>query len=251
MNPKDYIDLFKKQQEATTPVTGICTRIIRIGNASHRLKLSGDDPNRKIVFVSNASSSAKLLGKDGYECLIQIGYPKDWILNDLLPPGPNQRTFEMIVFPETSCVSAKWDNFLDVVSKAYPDVSDDCSRYLEVLKENSIQMQDKGWSTYNETLGYDIGQQKKGSDTYMTLDHYLSSLRDVAHFRAFLAHSCYANKNFSGDGWTHDDNGDRQAEEFVMADAVIDDIDGVARCDMEVVAPNSTSSAESWICCIN
>ena len=116
-----------------------------------------------------------------------------------------------------------------------------------MLFNYSIKFKDKGWSNYNNTLGYDIREQKKGSNKHMDLNNYLVSPRDVAHFRAFLAHSCYANLNFSGDGWTHNDKGERQSEEFVMADAIIDDIDRVARCEMTVVPPSSQFS--HLLCC--
>lgn len=264
MDPQEYINLIKTQQKVPSyKVQGICTRIIRIGHFSHRLKLSGDDPNRKIVFVSNAKASYSFIGKSGYECLIQIGYPKEWICDELLPPGPNHRDFELIVFPETSCVSATWDNFLNVIANVYPQVKRDCKKHAKKLISLGRQSRDKGWSYYNKMLGYDIDMQKKGMKTYMTLENYLTSPRDIAHFRAFLAHTCYANKYYSGDGWTHDENGERQSEEFVMADALIDDIDGVARYVMEVEAPMQVEPLMEveatkldiernalWFCCI-
>jgi hypothetical protein len=188
------------------------------------------------VFVSNAAASAELLGKNGWDCLMQIGYPDDWVRNDLLPPGPDHRDFEMIAFPETSCHPATWEEFLGVVATAYPEVADDCCKHLATLKSLGA-FKDRGWSYYCSQLGYDIGAQKKGTDTYMNLANYLKSPRDVAHFRAFLAHACYANKLFAGDGYTYNDEGVKQAEEFVMADMEIAQIKGVARCDMDVQAP--------------
>lgn len=142
----------------------------------------------------------------------------------------------MVAFPEKSCKSARWKDFLGVVAATYPDIEEDCKQHIHELQTLS-QSRDRGWGYLNKKIGFDIGAQKKGTKTYMTLDTYMKSSRDIAHFRAFLAHSCYANKLFSGDGFTYNDNGDKQAEEFVMADAAIDEIEGVSCCDMEVVAP--------------
>lgn len=76
----------------------------------------------------------------------------------------------------------------------------------------------------------------------------MESPRSIAYFRAFLAHTCYANKLFSGDGFTHTDAGEKQSEEFVMTDAAIDDIKGVAFCVMDVVAPPAENCVRSKEC---
>jgi len=231
MTPEQFVDLFKQGQKA--PVDGICSRIIRIKEPSHRERLSGDDPSRRIVFVTDAAGSADLLGKNGWECLMHIGYPDDWVRNDLLPSGTE---FELIVFPETSASQATWDNFLKVVATAYPDVAEDCRKHVQDLK-------DWKWPWYAMKLLWPIEAQKKTTpwntpnEKFMSLENYLKSPRDTAHFRAFLAHSCYANKLFHGDGYTYDDKGNRGLAEFVMPDMKIADIAGVARVDLTVVAP--------------
>ena len=245
MSPEEYIRLFKTRTKAVG-VEGICTRIIRVADVDYNRprRLSGDDSNRKIVFVSNAAASAKLLGKSSFECLLQIGYPEDWIRNDLLPPGPDHRNFEMIAFPATSCKPAKWKEFLEVVAAAYTEVEGDCKQYLNQLV-TLAQSKDRGWEYFNKLLGFDIAAQKKGIKTYMSLQNYVESPRSIAYFRAFLAHTCYANKLFSGDGFTHTDAGEKQSEEFVMTDAAIDDIKGVAFCVMDVVAPPAENCVRS------
>lgn len=118
MNPKDFVEMFKDGRTASAPVSGICSRIIRIKEPAHRERLSGDDPSRRIVFVTNAAGSTDLLGKNGWDCLMHIGYPDDWVRNDLLPSGTQ---FELIVFPETEAKQATWENFLSVVATAYPE----------------------------------------------------------------------------------------------------------------------------------
>ena len=233
MNPKDFVEMFKDGRKASAPLTGICSRIIRIKEPAHRERLSGDDPSRRIVFVTNAAGSTDLLGKNGWECLMHIGYPDDWVRNDLLPSGTQ---FELIVFPETEAKQATWENFLSVVATAYPEFAQDCQTHLQDLKNWK-------WPWYAMKLLWPIEAQKKKTDwgavneKYMTPEAYAKSPRDTAHFRAFLAHSCYANKLFSGDGYTYNDAGERGLAEFVMPDMVINDIHGVARIDLDVVAP--------------
>lgn len=246
MSPEEYIRLFETRTKAPA-VEGICTRIIRVADADHRTsprRLSGDDSNRKIVFVSNAAASAKLLGKSGFECLLQIGYPEDWIRHDLLPPGPRHRNFEMTAFPAASCKPARWKEFLELVAAAYPEVQGDCEQYVDQLAALA-RSGDRGWAHFNSTLGFDMAAQENGGAAYMSVRNYLESPRSLAHFRAFLAHTCYANRLFSGDGYTYNDAGERQAEEFVMADAAVGDIKGAAFCAMDVVAPPAAAA-----CCV-
>jgi hypothetical protein len=233
MTPQDFVDAFKAGRKPATPVTGICSRIIRIKEPAHRKRLSGDDPSRRIVFVTDAAGSADLLGKNGWECLMHIGYPADWVKNDLLPNGVQ---FELIVFPETAASQATWENFLKVVATAYPEFAADCTTHLADLKSWK-------WPWYAMKLLWAIEAQKKQTpwktpnEKFMSPDNYAKSPRDAAHFRAFLAHSCYANKLFHGDGFTYNDKGERGLAEYVMPDMEIDPIPGVARVDLTVVAP--------------
>ena len=108
--PKEFITLFKT---CTRPkdgykIEGICTRVIRIKEADcyKPRRLSGDDPTWKIIFVSNSAASMNLLGTSGFECLVQIGYPEEWI-RQLLLPGSK------------------------VVTIAYPGVKEDCKKHLD------------------------------------------------------------------------------------------------------------------------
>ena len=242
--PKEFITLFKT---CTRPkdgykIEGICTRVIRIKEADYSKprRLAGDDPTRKIVFLSNSAASMNLLGTSGFECLVQIGYPEEWI-RQLLLPGPNQRSFEMIAFPERSCNPATWKGLLEVVTIAYPDVKEDCEKHLDRLVVLGAESRDRGWGYCNRLLGFDIGKQERGMQGFMSVENYMRTSREVAYFRAFLAHTCYANKLYSGDGFTYNDAGEKQSEEFVMFDAAIDDIEGASFCEMNVAVPPSVN----------
>lgn len=98
--------------------TGISGRILR-GVTPEDFSTLTDDPNRKVVFMLDNMGLNNLIGLNGREALVNIGYPEDTI-NKYLSVG---KKFKVVVFPETSVHLANWDNLLSVVSEAYPEWS--------------------------------------------------------------------------------------------------------------------------------
>ncbi len=119
MRIEEYAKLIRTGQTTKNPVTGICGRIIRGQKPSDFTTLT-DDPERKIVMLVDPDGLAKLLGKTGYQMLIEVGYQPDY-LEHKVKEG-NQ--FKLAVFPEGGAAQlATWDNVFAMVSQVYPDIT--------------------------------------------------------------------------------------------------------------------------------
>lgn len=96
--------------------TGISGRILR-GTTPENFTTLTDDPTRKVVYMLDNMGLNNLIGLNGRDALLNIGYP-EYKIDDYLSKGTK---FKVVVFPETSVHLANWDNLLKVVSTAYPE----------------------------------------------------------------------------------------------------------------------------------
>ena len=78
MNVDEYKKLFLDGKKNKIPITGLCGRIIRGKSPDDFLTLT-DDPNRDIIMLMGGDGLEQILGKTGYEALINIGYMEDYI----------------------------------------------------------------------------------------------------------------------------------------------------------------------------
>lgn len=195
MKIEEYAELVRTGQTTQKQVTGICGRIIR-GKKPADFATLTDDPDRKIVMLVDPDGLAKLLGKTGYEMLIEIGYQPDY-LEHKVKEG-NQ--FKLAVFPEGGAAQlATWDNVFAMVELVYPDITFSPEIRNGLKKQSFTQIEN--------LAGYkflDIEKVGKNDPRFMTYNRFKRSSHDLAACRSFLYFAVHLREQFSGDGWTYD-----------------------------------------------
>ncbi|MCX6744865.1 MAG: hypothetical protein NTX82_05055 [Candidatus Parcubacteria bacterium] len=234
MRIDEYAKLVKSGQTTKKPVTGICGRIIRGQKPSDFASLT-DDPERKIVMLVDPDGLAKLLGKSGYDMLIEVGYQPDY-LEHKVKEG-NQ--FKLAVFPEGGAAQlATWDNIFAMVSQVYPDIT-----FSSPIKNG---LKSKSFAQIEKLAGFkflDAEKAGKNDSRFMTYKRFLKSDQTLADFRAFLYFTIHLRELYSGDGWTYDDKGNRGVKEYIIPNLPIADLGPSELIDIDIQLPSTTSPA--------
>jgi len=214
MNLNEYEELFINKKSGTAE--GLCGRIIR-GTKPEDFETLTDDPERKLVMLMGPDGLEKLLGKDSYDMLIEIGYERDYIQRKL--DEGNQ--FKIVVFKEGGeAVLADWFNVLRTVSKTYPEISSKIQRHLSPLKNTPF-------STIETAAGYDFSEvDKNGKEDpyFMTYEKYKTSPDTLVAARAFLYFTVHLRELFHGDGYTYTADGDKGLMEYIVANKELSEI---------------------------
>jgi nicotinamidase-related amidase len=168
-----------------------------------------DDPSRKIVMLVGPDGLESLLGKTGYEMLVTIGYQPDYLRHKV----EEGNRFKLVVFPEGGpAKAATWDNVIDLVCDIYPAAAAMVRRHRVGLKQFSFAEieQDAGF------VFLDVEKAGPSDPKYMTYERLLDSRGDLADVRAFLYFTVHLREQFSGDGYTYDDKGNRGVMEYIV-----------------------------------
>jgi len=205
MNLSEYKEHFINKE--LVPVTGLCGRIIR-GTKPEDFETLTDDPDRKLVMLMGPDGLEKLLGKDAYNMLIEIGYEKDYIQRKL--DEGNQ--FKLVVFEEGGEADiAEWFNVIRIVGKTYPKISSKLQKQLYELKATPFKQ-------IENQVGYDfseIDKLGKQDARFMTYERYEKSHGTLEQARAFLYFTVHLRELFSGDGYTYTADGDKGLMEYI------------------------------------
>ncbi len=111
--------------------SGFTGRVLRGRTSADFLTLT-DNPQRRVVFLTDAAALCALIGSDGWEILKQIGYD-DAFITSLFE---RQTRFKLALFPEVAMRAATWDNLLDLAGDAYPEWHAKIERARPALKDN-------------------------------------------------------------------------------------------------------------------
>ena len=190
--------------------------------------------NRKTVFIISSQQLKKMLDKSGYQILIDIGYPKDYIQD----VKKNKEKFKLILISREDADSklnmklATWDNVIDLMKSVYPKISDKLEKQREALKKTSynkiIKMKD----------GYDIKKHYKSDDPkFMSYDKYLKSKGTLFETRAFLFHNEALNNLYKGNGYTYNEKGERGIKEYITKNINIKKLKNYKFVDFKINIP--------------
>lgn len=117
MTPQEYIDVLKTGRNPVPPpfVKGLCGRILRGKTPDHFVKLS-DDPNRKVIMLTDSNGLSRFFGKSHYQMCCIVGHHPDHIKSKV----NDGYTYKLVVFPESEAVVATWDGVFKVACEIYP-----------------------------------------------------------------------------------------------------------------------------------
>lgn len=233
-NPQEYVQAL--QSGRVDKVQGVHGRILR-GDTDKDFETLTDDPeNRRVVFPTDESGLESLLGKSGYEMLIAIGYPADYI-EQLVGKG---KKFKLVVFPEgKDSVPATWMNVFRVVSEAYPL----CKRSMYAHGAVIQTYNNVNFSALEKKIGKtaeylnEIKSRGSSDPEFMSAYRYMCSPDTAENARLFLYFTVGLNNLFAGDGFTRDKDNKKGLKEYLLANKKISDMDGAVLIDIDVKLP--------------
>lgn len=227
MKIKEYAKLFRGQ--AISGVEGLCGRIIR-GKKSDDFKTLTDDPDRKLVMLMGPDGLEKLLGKNGHDMLVEIGYEAEYIKHKV--KEGNQ--FKLVVFREGGAAKlATWKNVVEVVAEVYPDIA-------HKLYQNLDDMENTSFAKIERMAGFDfdeIDKKGKSDSRFMTYERFQKCTGTLVEARAFLYFTIHLRELFSGDGYTYTYDGRRGLKEYIVANKPIADLGENEVIDIDVKIP--------------
>jgi len=205
------------------------------------------NPKRKVVFTLGPLGLVDMIrATDGFEMLQLIGYDEAYIRRKV---GEGER-FKLVVasVDSQSGVRATWDNMLNMVQQAYPELSVKIEKHRDALKNY----------TYEEICsmpgGFDIAKAEAscptGPNCYDSPERLAASEGSLVQVRAFLYHTVDLNKLYSGDGWTYREDGTRTNPEYSALNRKLSLISNRLVIDVCVELPESgrhASNASSGI----
>lgn len=234
MKVHDYERLFMSGR-VETGIIGLCGRVIR-GTKPDDFRTLTDDPKRKLVLLVGPDGLQLLLGKTGLEALQVIGYEPEYIRRKVIE---ERNEFKLVVFEEgAEAVPATWDNVIAVVSRVYPEAAAMLYRNREALRNQKFE-------DIESLAGYDFSEVDKSGvmdPRFMTYERLQASCGNLVAVRSFLYFTVHLREQFSGDGYTYDDRGNRGLMEYIVENKPIHDLGEHALIDIEVSIPTTKGS---------
>jgi hypothetical protein len=228
MTPEEYVELFQKGQKVK--VKGLFGRVLH-GFSNSNFESLSENSERRIVMMLGVDGLEKILGKSGYEILIELGYLPE-IIKTQVELGIK---FKLFLTPSFGGFKlANWDNVIEMVSIAYFYAGPRLRAVLPQLKKLE-------YSQIETLLGYSLGKVFKngrGDSRFMTYNRYMKAEPTVGNARAFLYHSCFLYELFTGNGYTKlHGNGQRGIKEYVGRNCGLDVFSRHQLVDLNVVLP--------------
>lgn len=226
MNLDDYKNLFLEGKKSQTPIEGICGRILR-GKSPEDFETLTDDPDRKIIMLMGGDGLEKILGKTGYETLIDIGYMLDYI-EYKVKSGFN---FKIVIFNEGELAKlATWENLINLVSEIYPDVKEKIEAKKDQLKNTPFLEIEKSANRIFNII------DKKGPEdpNFMTYKRFKESEGTLVDIRAFLYHAVHIRELYSGDGYTYDEDGQQGLKEYIAPNCKLEEFGEYYLIDLNI-----------------
>jgi len=160
----------------------------------------------KIIDVADLESA--LIGTDGVMDLIRSSGKKI--------PCKDEK-----VFPAT------WDNIFNMVSKFYPGIV-----FPQLIVDN---LKTKSLQEIETQIGYRFLDIKSEDDPrFMTFNRFCFSVKNLVDYRAFLYHTIHLKEQYSGDGWTCDENGKKLLREYIYPNRIIAKIKNATVVDIKM-----------------
>jgi len=188
--------------------------------------------SRKIVFYLDASGLEKMVGISDREKLILIGYPADYIERKL----QEGFQYKMVIFKDDTVTKiATWDNIEKLMTEIY---SGQLALYQDVKNLEMVEKVQRNLPLLKE-IYKDVESAKiKAAQAYQKIQEMGGELWEV---RSFLHENLKLNENFSGDGYTRLDNGEKGIAEYISPNIEIKKLKQSVIIDLNLTAKASES----------
>lgn len=231
---KDYLNSFNNGTRLQGAIKGLCGRVIRGKKPDDFLTLT-DDPSRRIVMLIDPDGLSELPGLSGYDVLITLGYEPDYLKHKV--DEGNQ--FKLVVFGDGGAAKlATWDNLIDMVKIQYPEECDCFESYRYNLKTVPF----KEIESHSGFLFLDVEKVGESDSRYMTYDRFRNSKKSLVDVRTFLYFTVHLREQYSGDGYTYDEKGNRGVMEYIIPNKPLSQLGEYGITDVDVKLPTTNNS---------
>ncbi|MBZ0186933.1 MAG: hypothetical protein K8F91_11860 [Candidatus Obscuribacterales bacterium] len=196
-----------------------------------------DDLDRRVVMVMGPTGLASLAGKSGFEIVVTIGYPLDYIERK----RSQGYRFQLVLFnkPVDSLKLATWKNTIEAVCQAYPELASILADKWQVLKAADYEELER-LAGYSFSVVDSIGP---ADPRFMTIRRLFDSERSLVDIRSFLYHTVRLNELYTGTGRTLTCGGLTGVSEYITANHSISRLEDFDAVDLEISLRETTGGA--------
>ena len=211
---------------------GCYGRIVR--TRADRPWILAEEPERRAVMVMGPGALGSLIGKSGYEMVVQVGHTEEYIAAKLA----KGYKYHVVVFtrPPDQMQLATWTNTLALAATLYPQAA-------PLFKASARALKTTPYAAFEKAAGFPLSEADANGPAdprYMTLERLLASGSgsDVAlQVRRFLFHALRLSELYSGDGYARTHKGERGVREYIMANRTLSDLPDSRSLELEVLLP--------------
>lgn len=191
-----------------------------------------EERDRRVTMVMGPSGIERLLGKDGFDMLIELGHTAEYIAHEVVVGTK----FSLVIFRRQKGMrSATWTNVLNAVGEHYPEVKHLVDAHARELKRTKF-------ADWQDQAGFkfaDVHEQGRQDPRFMTVSRLLESKGDALAVRRFLYHTIRLTELFSGDGYTRRHDGKRGVREYVLENKLLARLGERVVVDLDVHVPEA------------
>lgn len=235
----DYAEAFRRGYLGDVTTEGLLGRVIR-GKTSQDFATLSEDPDRKLILLTDPNGLASLPGVPGFSILIRIGWEPSYAIQKI----QDGYKVKLVVFREGGPARlATWDGVLEVVCRAYPDIADRMHRHFPTLQSTPFDAIEKDYGHDMSEVDHD-GKQHSA---FMTYERYLLSADTATNARAFLYFTVHLREQYMGDGYTYDDKGVRGMKEYMAPNCRLEELYDCQVIDLDVELPAAVRPKKSGL----
>lgn len=218
------------------PCHGLYGRVLkgRRGNETDFATLTDDKPHRRVVFVLDDVGLRKLVGLNGYQLLVAVGWTPAHI-RDMI--NDSELAFKLLVFghhPDLGIIPDTWENMIKLVGEASPSAADKVRGQLPHLRTVSM-------AEIERRAGYNFSEVEKAGPAdprYMTVERLEKANGTLPEVRQFLHSFAGLTEIIYGEGDAPPTaNGVQWATEYMMPDVPLERLGDYRLIDIDVVLP--------------
>jgi len=203
-------------------------KIMRGKTPAEFLKLASEQ-DRELAMVMGDDGLQKIAGLEGRDLLRAIGYTDEYI-DHLIAAG---NSFKLVTFEAGGKIikPANWAGVAAAVSEIYPGTINAWLRYLKVLRQ-------RPFAEWQRTAGYSFATVDKNGRSdlhFVTYERFLASHQTALDLRAFLYFTVRLTDLFTGNGFTANEQGERQVAEYIMPNLPLDQLKKLVLTDIEIL----------------
>lgn len=226
---QEYVDAFRRGYLGEVSTQGLLGRVIR-GKTPKDFETLSDDPDRRLILLTDPQGLSSIVGKSAFSILIAIGWEPGYAIQKVT----DGFKVKLVVCKEGGLAQlATWDGVMTVLERAYPEISDRIRRWLPQLKRTKFDDIETRYGCDMSAVDHDGKTHPK----FMTLERYLKADDNLENARAFLYFTVHLREQYAGDGYTYDDKGNRGMPEYMAPNCKISELLDGQVVDLEVQLP--------------